>query len=65
MMAAFSIDMESAGRPSLHHWAFLDSEVRIFIGVMPGVMGICLAEISGSQIVDHKSRRNLDVKAPM
>ncbi len=65
MMAAFSIDIVSAGRPSLHHLAFFDSVVRILSGVTPSVIGICLAMISGSQVDSHRLSLNLDVKAPM
>lgn len=65
IMAAFSIDMESAGSPSLHHWAFFDSVVRIFIGVTPSVIGMLRATISGNQVLYQSSSLNLEVKAPM
>ena len=65
IIAAFSIDIVSAGRPSLHHLAFFDSVVRIFRGVTPSVMGICLAMISGSQVDSHRFNLNFEVKAPM
>jgi hypothetical protein len=65
MIEAFSIDMVSAGNPSLHHLAFLDSVVRIFNGVIPSVIGIALAMMSGSQVFCHKSNLNLLVKAPI
>jgi len=65
MILAFSILMLSAGRPSLHHWAFLLSVVRIFIGVMPSVIGICLEMISGNQVFCHNSSLNLLVNAPI
>ena len=65
IMAAFSIDIVSAGRPSLHHLAFFDSVVRIFNGVIPSVIGICLAIISGSQVESQRFNLNLEVKAPM
>ena len=62
---AFSIDMVSAGKPSLHHLAFLDSVVKIFKGVIPSVIGIYLFMISGNQVFYHKSNLNLLVKAPI
>jgi hypothetical protein len=57
--------MLSAGKPSLHHYAFLDSVVRIFNGVIPSVIGICLAIISGNHVFYQSSNLNLDVKAPI
>ena len=65
MIAAFSMDIVSAGSPSLHHLAFLDSVVRILRGVTPSVMGIILKVMSGSQVFCHKLVLNLEVKAPM
>lgn len=65
IIEAFSIDMESAGKPSLHHLAFLDSVVKILRGVIPSVIGIALYIMSGNQVFYHKSSLNLVVNAPI
>jgi hypothetical protein len=57
--------MLSAGKPSLHHYAFFDSVVKIFRGVIPLVIGIYLSMISGNQVFCQRSRGNFMVKAPM
>jgi hypothetical protein len=65
MILAFSIDILSAGKPSLHQAAFFDSVVKIFKGVIPSVIGICLLMISGNQIFYHKLALNSMVNAPI
>lgn len=52
---AFSRDMGSAGSPSFFQAAFLASVVSILRGSMPGVMGMFLAMISGSQVFFQRS----------
>ena len=65
IIEAFSIDIVSAGKPSLHQAAFLDSVVKIFKGVIPSVIGIYLLIISGNQIFFQRFSLNSLVKAPI
>jgi len=65
MIEAFSIDIESAGKPSLHQAAFLDSVVKIFNGEIPSVIGIYFAIISGNQMFYQRFNLNSLVNAPI
>ena len=64
MMAPFSMDRGSVGRPSIPHCAFSASVVRTSRGTTPAVMGISRSTRSGSHLVCTSDLRNFALKAP-
>ena len=65
MMAPFSREMRSAGRPSLIILAFLPSSVSMSMGSLFSLMGTPLASRSGVHVSCHRRRRKALSKAPM
>ena len=50
MIDAFSKLMLSEGKPSFFHLALMASEVKIFKGSIPSVIGIAFSLMLGSQL---------------
>ena len=64
MIAPFSIDSGSVGKPSMPHCAFRASVVRTSRGTTPAVIGISRSTRSGSHLLCTRDLRNFALKAP-
>mmetsp|Transcript_6707 Transcript_6707/g.13097 ORF Transcript_6707/g.13097 Transcript_6707/m.13097 type:complete len:220 (-) Transcript_6707:4114-4773(-) len=64
IMAPFSTESGSVGKPSFAHFAFVASLVRRSRGTIPEVIGICFSITSGSHLSLVSSWRNCVLKGP-
>jgi len=65
IIEAFSKLMLSEGKPSFFHLALIASEVNIFKGYIPSVIGIALSLMFGNQLSLQSSTLNFAEKAPI
>ena len=65
MMAAFSVESGSAGRPSVRQPAVVEASVSRSIGLKPSVDGILRSTMSGIHLPDQRSARKLALKGAM